>query len=282
MPTTPELRFFNTGEIAIHFAEWNADPGNDTPTFLFMHGITGRHETWYELADAIRNGARAIAIDLRGHGRSGHSDGAYRLPDYARDVAALIDGLKLGPVIAIGHSLGGLTALQLAHDRPDLTSALVLEDPPLYGREIMESDPPGRHERFRLNAELSGSGLTLSDMAKRISTDLPFATEDAAQQIAHMLFVTDADAIAHVYDGRLDWSGEIEAIMQSVQCPVFLMRGNPEFGAWMRLEDEERARRLIPDCETAVWDDIGHLLHSNQQERFIEQVRKFVARIGFS
>ena len=278
MTTAPSLRFFNTGQVAVHYAEWTAEAGNDTPAYLFIHGITGRHETWIDVIDGIRSGARAIAVDLRGHGRSGHTPGAYRVPDYARDVAALIDELELGPVIIVGHSLGGMTALHLAATRPDLTTALVLEDPPLFGRDIMENVFPERLERFGDGGRLSGSGLSVTEMANSLRTMYPDLPEDAAQRRAMSHFVTDADAIMHVYDQRIDWSGEIESIMRSVQCPVLLQQGKIDFGGWMRDEDGTRAEELIPNCELAVWDDTGHSLHSEHPERFIGQVNEFVAR----
>ena len=286
MTSTPALRFFNTGEIAIHYAEWPArktGSGSNSPAFLFIHGITGRHETWHEVAGGIRGGARVIAVDLRGHGRSGHSagqnGGAYRLPDYARDMASLIDGLELGPVVVVGHSLGAMTALQLAATRPELAAAIVLEDPPLFARHIMANLFPERHRRFERNGRISGSGLSVAEMAAEIRSDSPEATEEAVLQSAQSLFVTDADAIAHVHDQRIDWSADIEPMMRSVQCPVLLMRGNVELGAWMRVEDGELARSLMTNCELSAWDDTGHLLHADRPERFARQVREFVARL---
>ncbi len=48
-----------------------------------------------------------VALDHRGHGRGLRSDGPFRLTDCADDVAALVDVLDLGPVIAVGYSMGG-------------------------------------------------------------------------------------------------------------------------------------------------------------------------------
>jgi 3-oxoadipate enol-lactonase len=278
MTTTPELGFFNTGETAIHYASWPASPGSTGPTVLFIHGITGRHQTWEQVSEAIRNGNRAVAVDLRGHGRSGRTKGKYRLPDYARDMAALIDSLKLGPVNVVGHSLGAMTALWLAASRPELTASITLEDPPLFARKIMEEIDPNRHARFGHNAKLASAGMSLAELIatqRKISPDAP---EADIQRFALSMYVTDADAIWHVYDQRIDWSPEIEEKMRSVQCPVLLMQGNYDLGAWMLQDDGTRSRALLKNCELTYWEDTGHGLHSDHPDRFIEQVKVFVAK----
>lgn len=274
MTQQPQLRYFNTGELAIHYAERDGDSESQT---LFIHGITGRQETWDEVAGRIRGQARAIAVDLRGHGRSGHTTGAYLLTDYARDIASLIAGLGLAPVTIVGHSLGAMTTLQLAASRPDLVRAIVLEDPPLFARHIMENFAPERFERFANNANLSGSGLSLEQMATEIRQASPEAIEDEVQRSALSMFVTDADAIQHVVDGRIDWSQEIEGILKAVKCPALLMQGNFDLGGWMLAEDGERAKSLLPDCQLETWSDTGHLLHTDNPERFIQQVNSFIA-----
>lgn len=283
MASLPELRYFNTGEVAIHCAEYAPEAyaiGNNLPPYVFIHGITGRHETWDEIIGSIRQGARAIAIDLRGHGRSGHTTGSYLLQDYSRDVAALISGLKLTECTVVGHSLGAMTAIQLASDAPASVRAIVLEDPPLFARPIMEEVAPERHERFGNNAALSASGMTREQMAQQIRQVNPDMPDEDVQKAALQLFVTDSDAIAHVHDERIDWTDEIESIMQSVQCPVLLIQGSFELGAWMRDTDGVRAKSLFKDCVLEIWNDTGHSLHSEHPNRFIAQVNDFVSNLS--
>ena len=277
MPSTPELGFFNTGETAIHYASWPASPGATGAAVLFIHGITSRHDTWQQVVEQIRQGNRAIAVDLRGHGRSGRTPGSYRLADYSRDMLALIEGLSLGPANVVGHSLGAMTALWMAASRPDLIASITLEDPPFFARRIMEEHDPLRHARFGHNARLASSGLSLADLEETLRRISPEAKAADIQRSALGLYVTDADALWHVYDQRIDWGLEIENVMRSVQCPVFLMQGNYELGAWMLPEDGERGRSLMKNCVLGYWEDTGHGLHGDHPERFIEQVGAFVA-----
>lgn len=273
MASSPEFKFFNTGEVAIHYAEW----AGDSPVFLFIHGITGTLDTWLELAPRIAKSHGAIAIDLRGHGRSGHVNGSYMVEDYARDVATLVESKGTGPVIVIGHSLGAMTALQLAVSRPDVISGIVLEDPPLFAREIMEVHDTARLESFKVTAALANSALSAGEIASRMKQAMPDAPEEYVIERAKRLFGMDGDAVSHVVDQRIDWTPEIEGMLRSVQRPVLLQQGVFELGAWMRDVDGERAETLIPNGALSVWEETGHGLHSSAPDRFVGEVNSFVA-----
>jgi pimeloyl-ACP methyl ester carboxylesterase len=68
-----------------------------------------------------------IRIDLLGHGRSAKpTDGGYEIPDQARRAAVAMDRLGVKHAIVVGHSSGGILAIALAEQRPDLVSALTL------------------------------------------------------------------------------------------------------------------------------------------------------------
>ncbi len=281
MPQTlPEVRYFNTGEVAINYARWEGEK----PAFLFIHGITDRHETWYDVSDEIRRGSSAVAVDLRGHGRSGHVPKPYVFIDYARDMAALLDELDLAPVVIVGHSLGGLTAIQLAATRPELVHAIVLEDPPLYGREIMQNHHPEWRAQFDRSAEIAGSRQSIEGMAALIRSDNPDVPEEFVERRSQHLFATDSSVISgamtQLTDESLDWLNEIESKMRRVECPTLLLQGNMELGGWMQPGDGVRAKKLIPDCKLETWEDAGHSLHREHPERFIEQVNGFVSGLA--
>ena len=273
MANAPELKYFNTGEVALNYAEW---PG-ELPGFLFIHGITGTLDTWLELAPRIAGSRAAVAVELRGHGRSGHVTGSYRIEDYARDVAAMVTGESLGPVIAIGHSLGAMTALQLAATYPDLVRAVVLEDPPLFAREIMEVHDPDRLKAFKGTAALASGNFSVTEIAGHLQASMPDAPREYVMERARRLFGMDGDAVAHVVDQRIDWTPTIEQVMRSVQCPALLQQGAFELGAWMRESDGDRASKLLPDCTLSYWKETGHGLHSDDPDRFVDEVNSFIA-----
>ncbi|MEQ9363551.1 MAG: alpha/beta hydrolase [Leptospirales bacterium] len=80
---------------------------------IFLHSFAGTAEHWRDSLDFVRANRRGIAIDLRGHGRSDPGE-TYSIRSLADDVAAVIDALGLKRFVLVGHSMGGLVALECA------------------------------------------------------------------------------------------------------------------------------------------------------------------------
>jgi pimeloyl-ACP methyl ester carboxylesterase len=105
------------------------DRGSGSPAFVFVHGWTCDRSFFAPQAEHFAKKHRVVSVDLRGHGESDKPQGAYPISAYADDVAHLIGELKLGKVVAVGHSMGGVTVLQLAVAHPDRVAAIVMVDP---------------------------------------------------------------------------------------------------------------------------------------------------------
>jgi pimeloyl-ACP methyl ester carboxylesterase len=129
MPSTDD-----TAELALRWAG-PADP--TTPTVVLLHGLGDSGDCW---PDAVRRWSptrRVIGVDLLGHGRSPRfTPDQLASPDpmeamYAAAEATVARAAAAhgGPVVLVGHSMGGGIAGALAARRPDLVSAAVLEDP---------------------------------------------------------------------------------------------------------------------------------------------------------
>src|SRR5258708_4385199 len=81
------------------------------PTLLLLHGwMASGGLNWFRVFDALGEHFDVIAVDMRGHGRGIRNGRRFRLADCADDAAATLDALGVGPVIAVGYSLGGPVA----------------------------------------------------------------------------------------------------------------------------------------------------------------------------
>lgn len=91
------------------------------PTIVFVHGIICTLDTWHYQRLALRGKVRMVFMDQRSHGGS---DVATRetstIENLAADLSAVIDACTDGPVVLAGHSMGGMTVMQLAADRREL------------------------------------------------------------------------------------------------------------------------------------------------------------------
>ncbi|MEO7252656.1 MAG: alpha/beta hydrolase, partial [Casimicrobium sp.] len=96
------------------------------PTAVFIHGAANDHSVWSLQSRYFAfHGWNVLALDLPGHGQS---DGApcTTIGDYANWVAAFMDTVGVRAAVVIGHSMGSLTALELASQRSDLVRKLAL------------------------------------------------------------------------------------------------------------------------------------------------------------
>lgn len=106
-------------------------------TVVFIHGIGHSGDVWREIIERLPGDIRCISIDLLGFGRSPKPQWAiYSVRLQARMLIAtfLRRGIN-GPVILVGHSLGGLVAVEIAKKYPLLVRSLVLCSPPFYRQD---------------------------------------------------------------------------------------------------------------------------------------------------
>ncbi|XBH20425.1 alpha/beta hydrolase [Jonesiaceae bacterium BS-20] len=104
-----------------------AEPGSEAIEFVLIHGMGLNAHSFDPTVIAL--GRPALSVDLAGHGRSDwRADAAYLPQNLAADLVVAFDNLVTKPVVLVGHSLGALTAILVAAQRPQLISALVLVD----------------------------------------------------------------------------------------------------------------------------------------------------------
>jgi lipase len=124
---SPRLVTLVSGGLELAVWEWS---GNGPP-LLFFHA-TGFHGRCWDQVIRRLPGRRAFAFDLRGHGRSSKPEPPYSWMPFASDSAALAQHLGIRGGLAVGHSMGGHTALAVAIERPAAVAALVLLDPTVF------------------------------------------------------------------------------------------------------------------------------------------------------
>jgi len=101
------------------------------PNLVIVHGGSGDRSRWKPLFPFFASHFTVCAMDRRGHGASGDSVD-YSLQKGAEDVAAVVDS-RPGGVFVLGHSIGGVCALEAAF-LTDKISKLILYEPPLQDR----------------------------------------------------------------------------------------------------------------------------------------------------
>jgi alpha-beta hydrolase superfamily lysophospholipase len=133
LPPMPNLTSVDTADgLKLHVREWPCAGAHGS--VLIVHGL-GEHIGRYEhvAAQLLRGGRHVVGYDQRGHGASEGARGRLNHPDdLLRDLALVIDAVRArrpGPLVLLGHSMGGLVAARL--------TAGALESPrPAWSREV--------------------------------------------------------------------------------------------------------------------------------------------------
>ncbi|MCJ0873567.1 alpha/beta fold hydrolase [Streptomyces sp. AP-93] len=284
-----------TGADGVRLAAWEfgeaaAEPQRSPsgePAALLLHGLMGRAFHWTGTARWLGETRRVVALDQRGHGQSERpptagpgSSVAYGREAFVADAEAAVEQLGLAPVTLIGHSMGALTAWQLAARRPDLVAALVICD--MRASALGEASQQEWEEWFR-------------------HWPLPFPTQDAARR----WFGEDDPRVERPDPGRGEFFAEVmheaddgwrplfsrrqmltaretwvhdahwEELAQ-VRCPTLVVRGlDGELG---RAEAQEMVR-VLPAGQYAEIPDAGHYLHYDHPTAWRAAVEPFLEGI---
>jgi 3-oxoadipate enol-lactonase len=145
------------------------------PPVVFVHSGICDSRMWDPQWEAFQRHHKVVRFDLRGFGRTPLSPGAFVPP---QDVIDLLDELALGPAALVGASMGGGIDLQVAVERPDLVSALVLVGSGVRGHEWSEVVTQGWEEeeaaleRGDLDAAVEVNLSTWVDGPNRTAADV--------------------------------------------------------------------------------------------------------------
>lgn len=209
---------------------WSAlawgDPG--ARPLLLIHGVTSSAANWWRLGPALAaTGRRVVAVDLPGHGRTGHWQGHHRFRDNAVDVAAFIRaaGLARDDLQVVGHSWGAMTAAALpsAGLRP---ATIVLLEPPALAHAVISreaSDPTQR------------TYADIDEAADALRAENPSWAEGDVRAKAEALTQLDEAAARSVLLDNGDWDGGLADLADPAAAgiPVWVVRGDPAAGSYL-------------------------------------------------
>ncbi|HEY0358349.1 MAG TPA: alpha/beta hydrolase [Mycobacteriales bacterium] len=236
------------------------------PDLLILPGITSPAATADFLAVLLTDlGYRVHVPDLRGRGRTDSAPpGAYRLTDYAADVAGLVGALGLRRPTIVGHSLGARIALAYAVlHAPGDHGPLLLVDPPVSGPD--RGPYPTSREAFLEQLHEAQRGTT----AEEVRRFYPKWPDRELQLRAEVLASCDETAVLATHAGFE--AEDIFGYWRELRQPAVLIRGGdspvvPEAAA-------EDLRRANPAIEIVTVPGAGHMVPWDNLPGFLEAVR---------
>ena len=267
-------RTFDTGELTISYAE---GPTSGPPVVL-LHGLTMNKQDYQVLIPHLTPDWHFYACDQRGHGRSGRVAGRYLMADYIADTIAFLLGRVAEPAIIIGHSLGGLVALGVAAEAPELVRALILLDPAL---KVWNTKLAGisQYEWFAWVYDTVRSPRTHAEMVERCRAIRPEASEAELQEFVNNMFSLSPDALQVWIEDREMEGYDLEGVMRQVQAPTLILYGQLQPESTVRAEDAELAQSTLVQGVLVCVPDAGHMVHEEQTDFVLKRMQAFLRSV---
>lgn len=220
--------------------------GGGEPTLLFIHGWAFDRHLWDP--DVRRLGARhrVVTLDLAGHGESGGDRSRWTMAAFGEDVKAVADAVRPGRLIIVGHSMGGLAALEAARRMKGRVHAIVLVDIVLDAAQRM---PAEEIEKYAGQLEADYEGAT-RQMADQFLLGPAVAPDVRAHVVAR---TTRALAPAlSITLLREVWAYDPVPALREIDAPIRAVNAD-KFPT-----DVEGNRRFMPGYEATFVRGTGH------------------------
>ncbi len=124
---------FKTQTIKTNGTELYVRVGGKGPAVVLLHGFGDTGDMWAPIAAKLVADHTVIVPDLRGMGLSAHPDTGYTKANEARDIAGVMDTLKVGSAQLVTHDIGNMVGYALVAQYPARISRWVVIDAPLPG-----------------------------------------------------------------------------------------------------------------------------------------------------
>ena len=286
LPAGAEVTPFPAGiksqKISTNGALLNVRVGGQGPAVVMLHGYGETGDMWAPLAIKLMKDHTVIVPDLRGMGRSDHPAGGYDKKNQARDIAGVLDTLKIGNVSVVAHDIGNMVAYAFTAENPARVTKLVLMDAPVpgvgpwdeilknpllwhfrFGGPDMERLVKGR-ERIYLDRfwnEFSANPKNFDEASRRHYAKfyaLPGAMHSGFAQFAAF----DQDAI----------DNKVYLAKGPLPMPVLAVGGEKSFGTTMATVTQFAASNVTG----AVIPGAGHWLMEEQPEATVKVIADFL------
>ncbi|GGU35120.1 alpha/beta fold hydrolase [Streptomyces lavendofoliae] len=275
-------------------------------TVVFSHGYCLNQDSWHFQRAALRGLVRTVHWDQRSHGRSGRGaaqQGPDRVPvtidQLGRDLKAVVDAAAPeGPLVLVGHSMGGMTVMALAEQYPELIRERVVGVAfvgtscgnlgevnyglPVAGVNAVRRVLPSVLRALGSQAELVERGRqATADLFAGLIKRYSFSSRDVDPAVARfaerMIEGTPIDVVAEFYPA-FNEHDKAEALSVFAEVPALALAGDRDLVT--PSSHTEAIAGLLPDAELVLVPDGGHLVMLEHPETVTDRLADLLVRVG--
>jgi 2-(acetamidomethylene)succinate hydrolase len=259
-------------------AELYAIELGEGPPLLFLHGITASAFVWQPVMEKLAGSYHCVAIDQRGHGRSGRPpDGRFGAAAYAGDAAGVAALIGNGRAVIVGHSLGARNAITAGALHPDAVAGVVaIEFTPFIEQaafDALDARVTGAPASFASVGEVTGylsaryPGLPAEAVARRAAGGFAERADGTLTPLA------DAGAMRETCAGLRE---DLAPDLRRLGVPAVLVRGADS--RFVSAAAFRAAQALRPDLPAVVVDGADHYVPEEKPEEVAQIIREFTTK----
>jgi pimeloyl-ACP methyl ester carboxylesterase len=282
------------------------------PTVVFSHGYCLAQDIWHFQRAALRGTGhsahsgspvpplRAVYWDQRGHGRSGRGRAGetVTIDRLGRDLKAVLDAaVPEGPVVLVGHSMGGMTVMALAHHHPGYvaervaavalvgTSAGNLAEVtfglPAAGARAVRRMAPGLLRTLAARADLVERGRRatadlFTGLVKRYSFGARDIDPGVARFAERLIESVPVDVVADFYPAFAEHEKTAALAAFGEVRPALILTGDRDL--LTPREHSEAMAGALPHADLVVVEGAGHLVMLERPETVNDRLAELLAR----
>ena len=246
--------------------------GSGRTTVLMLHGIGGSHLAFAPQVETLAaSGYRAVAWNMPGYGLSAPIE-PYGFKGLAQSCVALIESLKCGSVVLLGHSMGGMVAQEVVARRPELVDKLILA-----GTSAAFGKPDGEWQRAFVAERTAplDAGRSMGDLARQLVPQMigPGSLPEGVQLAQRVMADVNPSTYRRALAALVTFDRRAE--LANIHVPTLLIAGEHDRNAPPAVM--KKMAGAIAGSSYIEMKGIGHLQNLEAPEEFDALVLNFLA-----
>lgn len=254
----------------------NAVAIGEGPDLLFLNGMRSTLLCWKRQVSLLSRKNRCISYDHRGVGESGKPDRAYTARNHFGDIDAVLDHFGVGQVKLIGHSMGGLRALDYAINNQQRVNGMVLINSgahinmslKLMMRTTLKAIETKNKELLDAMNEI-GLAITFGEKSLK---DLEPRFDDFVRSSFAGVTLNSAK---NLYRGMLADEQDFRDKLSDLEVPTLIIAGDEDLQ--FPAKYSEQIHRLIPNSRYKLLADCGHFALSEKPKELNQMLTEFLS-----